>query len=78
MKGVEKQVLHIIKKLEEADRELLGSKIGVSTEYAAQVCSVLIKDGYVKEEPDCRLKLTSKGKEFTGPVVQARKPFIKW
>ncbi|MDP8215007.1 MAG: hypothetical protein RAO92_00135 [Candidatus Euphemobacter frigidus] len=78
MKGIEKQVLNIIKKLEEADKESVGFKLGVSTKYVVQICSILTKDGYLEEKPDGEFKLTFKGKEFTGLAVKARKPLIRW
>lgn len=78
MKGIEKQVLNIIKKLEEAEIESVALKLGISGEYAAQICSILVKDGYLEEKPSDKFKLTLKGKEFTSPVVEARKPLIRW
>ncbi len=77
MEGIERQVLNIIKKLEEADKESVSFKLGVSAEYAAQICSILVKDGYVEENPNGKFKLTSKGKKITSPV-RTKKPFIRW
>ena len=78
MKGIEKQVLNIIKKLKEVAIESVAFKLGISAEYTTQICSILVKDGYVEEKPDGKFKLTFKGKEFTSPIVEARKPFIRW
>jgi len=78
MKGIEKQVLNIINKLVEADKKSVAFKLGIPAEYAAQICSILVKDGYIEEKPDGRFKLTSKGEKLTTPVMKIRKPFIKW
>lgn len=77
MKGTEKQVLDIIKKLDEADKESIGSKLTISTEYAAQICRILVKDGYLEKKPDGKFKLTLKGKRLTCPA-KARKPLIRF
>lgn len=78
MKGIEKQVLNIIKNLEEADIESVSAKLVVSSEYGARICSILVKDGYVEKKPNGKFKLTLKGKELTGKPVNARKPLIRW
>jgi len=78
MKGIEKQVLSIFKKQDEADKQSVSFKLGISTEYAVQICSILVKDGYLEEEPDGKFKLTPKGEEFTSPRVRAAKPLIRW
>jgi len=78
MKGIEKQVLNIIKNLEEADVESVSVKLVISQEYAAQVCSILAKDEFIEEKPKGKFKLTLKGKELTGGRVKARKPLIRW
>ena len=78
MKGIEKQVLNIIKEVDEADKETLRFKLGISTQYASEICSILIGDGYLEEKPKGKFRLTLKGEEFTSPVVTARKPFIRW
>lgn len=78
MKGIEKQVLNIIKKLEEAEIESIAFKLGISAKYAAQICSILIKDGYLEAKPNGKFELTLKGEEFTSPRVEARKPLIRW
>jgi len=77
MKGNEKQVLNVIKELDEADEESIGSKLAISTEYAAQICHILVKDGYLEKRPDGKFKLTLKGKRLTCPV-KAEKPFIRF
>lgn len=78
MKGIEKQVLNIIKKLDDADKESVAFKLAVSTEYIAQIYSILVKDGYLEEKPDGKFVLTFKGEEFTSSRVKAPKPFIRW
>lgn len=78
MKGIEKQVLNIIKNLEEADIESISVKLVISSEYADNICSILVKDGYVEKKQDGKFKLTLKGKELTGGRVKARKPLIRW
>ena len=78
MKGIEKQVLNIFKKQDEADKQSVAFKLGISTEYAVQICSILAKDGYLEEKPNGKFELTLKGQEFTSPRVRAAKPFIRW
>ncbi len=78
MKGIEKQVLKIIREVEEADKETLSFKLGISTKYAAQICSILAGDGYLEEKPNGTFRFTLKGEELTSPAVRARKPFIRW
>lgn len=75
MKGIEKQVLNIIREIEETDKESISFKLGISMEYVAQICSVLMKDGYVEEMPDGKCKLTLKGKKATSPV-KVKSPVI--
>lgn len=77
MNGSQKQVLTIIKELDEADEESIGSKLAISTEYAAQICHILVKDGYVEKKPNGKLKLTLKSRRLTQPV-KARKPLIRF
>lgn len=77
MNGSHKQVLTIIKELDEADEESIGSKLAISTEYAAQICYILVKDGYIEKKSDGKFKLTLKGKRLTCPV-KARKPLIRF
>jgi len=75
MKGSEKQVLNIIKELEEAGIDSLAFKLGISREYAAQICSILSKDGYIGGQQNGKFKLTLKGKRaisqvrITGPIA---------
>jgi len=75
MKGSEKQVLNIIKEVEEADKESVAYKLGISAEYAAEICSILAKDGLLEAKPDGKFKLTLKGKKVisrvktTGPIA---------
>jgi len=77
MKGNEKQVLAIIKELGQANEESIGSKLAISTEYAAQICYILVKDGYIEKRPDGRFKLTLKAKRLTCPV-KPQKPLIRF
>jgi len=78
MKGIEKQVLNIFKTQDEADTESVAFKLGVSTEYVAQICSILVRDGYLEEKPTGKFELTLKGEELTGSRVRVRKPLIRW
>ena len=78
MTGIEKQVLNIFKKQDEANKQSVAFKLGISTEYAIQICSILAKDGYLEEKPNGKFKLTPKGEEFTSPAVRLAKPFIRW
>jgi len=68
MKGSEKQILNIIKEVEEADKDSVAFKMGISIEYIAQICSILVKDGYIEEQPNAKFKLTLKGKRLTSSV----------
>ncbi len=68
MKGSEKQVLCIIKELEEADIDSMAFKLGISTEYVTQICSVLGKDGFIEGNPSGKFKLTLKGKKVISPL----------
>jgi len=74
MTGTEKQVLKIIRELEEAGKESVARKIGVSEGYAAQICRCLIKDGYLIGRSNEKYKLTERGKKAissvksTGPI----------
>jgi len=77
MNGSQKQVLTIIKELDEADEESIGSKLAISTEYATQICHILVKDGYVEKKPNGKLKLTLKSRRLT-QLVKARKPLIRF
>jgi len=58
MKGIEKQVLSIIKKVEEADKESISVKLGISTQYAGELCSILVRDGYLQEKSGGTFGLT--------------------
>ncbi len=78
MKGIEKQVLNIFKNQDEADKQSVAFKLAISTEYTAQICSILVKDGYLEEKPDGKFELTLKGEEFTSSRVRPAKPFIRW
>jgi len=78
MKGIEKQILNIIKEQKEVDKESASFKLGISTEYVAQICSILAKDGYIEEKQNGNFKLSLKGEKFTARPVSARKPLIKF
>jgi len=78
MKGIEKQILNIIKEQEELDKESAAFKLGISTEYAAQIYYILAKDGYIEEKPNGKFKLSIKGEMFTARPMSTRKPFIKF
>jgi len=68
MTGMEKQVLKIVRELEEADKESVARKIGVSERYAAQICQFLIKDGYLIERSKEKYKITERGKKAISSV----------
>jgi len=75
MRGIEKQVLSILKELKEANNESIAFKLGISAEYVAQICFVLVKDGYIEEKLNGKIKLTLKGKEVTSPL-KVKSPVI--
>lgn len=74
MTGTEKQVLKIIKELEEGDNNSIARTIAVSKRYVAETCLGLVKDGYLLEIGNEKYKLTEKGKKAissvktTGPI----------
>lgn len=68
MKGTEKQVLKIIRELDEADKESVARKIGVSEGYAVNICQSLIKDGYLTERSNEKYRLTESGKKAISSV----------
>jgi len=68
MIGTEKQVLKIIRELEEADKTSVARKIGVSEAYTAQICQSLIIDGYLIERSNEKYKVTEKGKKAISSV----------
>ncbi|MCK4429885.1 MAG: MarR family transcriptional regulator [Candidatus Aminicenantes bacterium] len=78
MKGIEKQILNIIKEQEEVDKESVAFKLGISTEYAARICSILARDGYIEKKPNGKFKISLKGEKFTARPVSTRKPFVKF
>jgi len=78
MKGIEKQILNIIKEQEKADKESAAFKLGISKEYVAQICYILAKDGYIEEKPTGKFKLSLKGERFAARPLSTRKPFIKF
>ncbi|MFZ6016273.1 MAG: hypothetical protein ACOYU0_01405 [Nitrospirota bacterium] len=68
MKGNEKQVLKVIAELREADGEAIARKVGVSAEYATEICQGLVKDGYLVGSSNGRFRLTSEGMKAISPV----------
>ena len=75
MKGIEKQILNIIKEVEEINEESIAFKLGISSEYIAQICSLLVKDDYAEQRSDGKFKLTLKGKKVTSPL-KVKSPLI--
>jgi len=76
MKGNEKQVLNIIKEMDDADKKSIAFKLVISIEHVTKICSVLSKDGYIGEKPNGKFILMLKGKKFIAPI-KAKKPLIK-
>jgi len=60
MKGNERQVLRVVAELKEADGPTIARKVGVSAEYAAQICQGLINDGYLGGSGNGKYELTPK------------------
>jgi len=68
MTGTEKQVLKIIRELEEADEASIARKMRVSGRYVTEVCQGLIKDGYIIERSNKKYKLTERGKKAISSI----------
>lgn len=68
MKGNEKQIIRIVAELEAAGKETIARKVGVSTEYAAEICRGLIDDGYLIGSSDGSYKLTPQALKAIDPV----------
>jgi len=68
MKGTEKQVLKIVRELEETDKTSIARKMSVSEGYAANICMSLIKDRYLTERSNEKYKVTEKGKKAISSV----------
>ena len=68
MKGNERQVIKIVAELKEADGGTIARKVGVSAEYAAQICRGLIDDGYLVENDNGRHELTPRALKAISPV----------
>ena len=68
MKGNEKQVIKIVAELKEAGGGTIARKIGVSAEYAAQICRGLIDDEYLAESGNGRYALTPRALDAINPV----------
>ena len=67
MIGYEAQVLKVIRELKLADEETLARKMAVSSDYATEICSGLLKDGYILKTPK-GYKLTPEGEKSVSPV----------
>ncbi|MEW6685007.1 MAG: hypothetical protein AB1393_02215 [Candidatus Edwardsbacteria bacterium] len=68
MTGSESQVLKIIREAEESDKESIARKMGVSSEYVAEICHGLVKDGYLVERANGRYRVTPQGQKVISPV----------
>lgn len=72
MKGVEKQVLRIVRESKKADGETLARKMLVSADYTIEICEGLIRDGCLKKA-NHGYALTKKGARAV-TQVKARGP----
>jgi len=68
MKGNEKQIIKIVAELEAAGKETIARKVGVSTEYAAEICQGLVKDGYLLESGNGNFRLAPQALKAIDPV----------
>jgi len=68
MRGTEKQLLRIIRELEEADKGSIARKMGVSIGYVVEICQGLVKDGYLIKRSEGKYKLTEKGEKAISSV----------
>jgi len=68
MKGNERQVLRVVAELKETDGPTIARKVGVSAEYAAQICQGLINDGYLGGSGNGKYALTPKALKAMNPV----------
>ena len=68
MKGNEKQIIRIVAELEATRKETIARKIGVSTEYAAEICQGLIDDGYLMGSGNGSYRLTPQALRAIDPV----------
>jgi len=68
MKGNEKQIIRIVAELEAAGKETIARKVGVSTEYADEICRGLIDDGYLAGSGNGNYSLTPQALKVIDPV----------
>jgi len=64
--GSERGVLRIVERLGEASETAISSQMGVSLHYAKDLCSSLIKSGYLSKTTG-GYELTSKGERVLKP-----------
>lgn len=67
MVGYETTILKVVRELKVADEEALSRKMGVSSNYAGEICEGLIKDGYLKKTPK-GYQITGEGERAISPV----------
>jgi hypothetical protein len=64
--GSERGVLRIVERLGEASEAAISSQMGVSLHYAEDLCSSLIKNGYLSKT-NGEYELTSEGERVLKP-----------
>jgi len=64
--GSERGVLRIVERLGEASEAAISSQMGVSLHYAKDLCTSLIKSGYLSKTTGA-YKLTPKGERLLKP-----------
>lgn len=69
MKGIETQILRVVRELGLAEKEAIARKIGVTSEYAAELCRHLAQDGYLINSQNGQYKITRKSGEKLSTVV---------
>jgi len=77
MRGVEGEVLKIVRELRLVNEETLKRKMAVSSEYVKEICEGLIKDGYLSKKGE-RYQLTPEGeKSISKVVIRGPVPVLK-
>lgn len=77
MRGVEGEVLKIVRELKVANEQALRRKMAVSSEYVKEICEGLIKDGYLLRAGQ-GYKLTPEGEKSISPVkIRGPVPVLK-
>lgn len=69
MKGIEKQVLEVIKGLRVASPEGIGRKMCVGAKYVGELCDSLVGDEYLVKTHEGEYTLTPRGRQVISKTV---------